>query len=34
MEAEAKNYKRNPFISFLLSIWTPGLGQIYNGQFG
>ena len=24
--------KRNPIISFLLSILTPGLGQIYNSQ--
>ena len=25
--------KRRPFLAFLLSIVTPGLGQIYNGQF-
>lgn len=24
--------RRNPFISFLLSFITPGLGQLYNGQ--
>jgi signal peptidase I len=25
--------KRNPIVAFLLSLVTPGLGQIYNGQF-
>jgi signal peptidase I len=24
--------KRKPFLAFLLSLVTPGLGQIYNGQ--
>lgn len=27
-----KTHKRKPFIAFLLSILTPGLGQVYNGQ--
>ena len=25
--------KRKPILAFLLSLITPGLGQIYNGQF-
>ena len=25
--------KRKPILAFLLSIVTPGLGQVYNGQF-
>lgn len=33
IENQPINHKRKPFIAFLLSIWTPGLGQLYNGQF-
>ena len=29
---QIKVKKRNPFIAFLFSLLTPGLGQIYNGQ--
>jgi signal peptidase I len=31
-QSTPKTKPRNPFIAFLLSIFTPGLGQIYNGQ--
>lgn len=31
-ELTPKTKARKPFIAFLLSILTPGLGQIYNGQ--
>lgn len=27
------NKPRKPFVAFLLSLLTPGLGQVYNGQF-
>lgn len=29
---QIKVKKRNPFIAFLFSLLTPGLGQVYNGQ--
>lgn len=32
MNIEQPIKRRNPFVSFLLSIFTPGLAQIYNGQ--
>jgi signal peptidase I len=32
MESEITSKKRNPFIAALLSLITPGLGQVYNGQ--
>src|SRR5690606_13897368 len=31
-EEQPKIHPRNAFIAFLLSVFTPGLGQIYNGQ--
>lgn len=32
MEEEKKNYPRNPFIAFIISLFVPGLGQLYNGK--
>ena len=32
MEEEKKNFPRNPIIAFILSLFIPGLGQLYNGK--
>jgi signal peptidase I len=32
MDEAPQTHKRKPILALLLSIWTPGLGQIYNGR--
>lgn len=32
MEEEKKNFPRNPIIAFIISLFIPGLGQLYNSK--
>lgn len=32
MDEEKKNSPRNPFIAFIISLFVPGIGQLYNGK--